>query len=134
MTYKNLSPNLRVKNVKQSVEYYTQILGFDLIATVPETNEDEWVFAIIKSGGIMFMFQEEKSLLEEYPQLSKHTQGGALTFYIHVSDVHLLYQKISNKVTIAKEIHDTFYGSTDFAIEDCNGFILVFSQDKNEKL
>jgi hypothetical protein len=53
----------------------------------------------------------------------------------HFSDVlaqikngeNVIWQ-IKNKVTIAKELHKTFYGSTDFAIEDCNGYILTFSQ------
>jgi hypothetical protein len=30
---------------------------------------------------------------------------------------------------MAKEMHKTFYGSTDFSIEDCHGYILTFSQE-----
>jgi uncharacterized glyoxalase superfamily protein PhnB len=75
------------------------------------------------------MFQEEKSIKEEYPQLNQFAQGGGLTFYLHVTDIHKLYDQLKGKVTIAKEMHQTFYGSTDFAIEDCNGYILTFSQE-----
>ena len=68
----------------------------------------------------------------DLPQLAKFPQGGGLTFYIHVSDIHGLYKKLNGKVTIAKEMHETFYGSTDFAIEDCNGYILTFSQENTK--
>ncbi|MBF0577073.1 VOC family protein [Dysgonomonas sp. GY617] len=126
MVLKDSTPNLMVKDVNKTVDFYTNILGFIKIDSVPETGQ--WVFAIVKSGDVMFMFQEENSIKEEYPQLSKFPQGGGLTFYIHVSDIHALYEKLKNKVTLAKDLHDTFYGSTDFAIEDCNGYILTFSQ------
>lgn len=126
--YKDLSPNLMVKDVRKAIDFYTSILGFNLLATVPENGEGELEFAIVQSDGLMFMFQEEKNLKQELPQLSGFDKGGALTFYIHVLDIQALYDKVKDKVTIIKDMHDTFYGSRDFALEDCNGFILVFSQ------
>lgn len=130
MIFKDSTPNLMVKSVNKTVEFYTKILGFNLIDSVPEVGD--WVFAIVQSDSVMFMFQEEKSLKEEYPQLARFSQGGGLTFYIHVNDIYALYEKLKGKVTIAKDMHKTFYGSTDFAIEDCNGYILTFSQDNKK--
>lgn len=130
MIFKDSTPNLMVKSVNRTVEFYTKILGFNLIDSVPEVGD--WVFAIVQSDSVMFMFQEEKSLKEEYPQLARFPQGGGLTFYIHVNDIYALYEKLKGKVTIAKDMHKTFYGSTDFAIEDCNGYILTFSQDNKK--
>lgn len=127
MKIKDLTPNLMVKDVNKTVDFYKNILGFNVVATVPE--EGTWVFAIVQSGNSMFMFQEEKSIKEEYPQLEKFERGGGLTFYIHVEDIHSLYEQLKGNVTFAKDIHQTFYGSTDFAIEDCNGYILTFSQE-----
>lgn len=127
MDIKDLTPNLMVKDVDETVSFYKNILGFNVITTVP--GEQGSVFAIVQSGKSMLMFQEEKSIKEEYPQLAKFEQGGGLTFYIHVEDIHSLYEQLKGKVTIAKDLHQTFYGSTDFAIEDCNGYILTFSQD-----
>lgn len=131
MVLNDSTPNLMVRNVRQTVDFYTTILGFKLVGAVPESGND-LVFAIVQSGNVMFMFQEENSLKEEYPQLAKFPQGGGLTFYIHVSDIHVLYGKLKEKVTIAKEMHETFYESTDFAIEDCNGYILTFSQENTK--
>jgi uncharacterized glyoxalase superfamily protein PhnB len=107
MEFKDLMPNLMVKNVNKTVEFYKDILGFNVIQTVPETGN--YVFAVVNANNIVFSFQEEKSIKEEYPQLDKFPQGGGLTLYIHVTDVDELHKKIKDKVTIAKEMHKTFY-------------------------
>ncbi|MCD7973198.1 MAG: VOC family protein [Candidatus Azobacteroides sp.] len=127
---KDATPNLMVKNVKETVEFYQQILDFDLVDAVQ--HDTHWEFAIVCSGNVMFMFQEEVSLKKEYPQLCNFSKGGGLTFYIHVADIEALYKKLESRVTIVKEMHITFYGSKDFAIEDCNGYILTFSQQAEE--
>ena len=126
MVFKNLSPNLAVKDVNKTVAFYTTILGFNCIMTVPE--EGQFVWAMVQADGLTIMFQELKNLAEEYSQLEKRSIGGSLTFYITVTDIQKLYDKLKGKVTIAKELHKTFYGATDFAIEDCNGYLLTFSQ------
>lgn len=128
MGMKDLTPNLMVKDVNETVDYYRDILDFKVLATVPETGK--YVFAIVQSGNAALMFQEEYSLKEEYSQLAGRYQGAGLTLYIHVTDVQVLYAKLKGKAVIAKEMHTTFYGSTDFAIQDCNGYILTFSQEK----
>jgi predicted enzyme related to lactoylglutathione lyase len=126
MEYKDLMPNLMVKDVGKTVDFYTNVLGFTVLATVPE--KDPFVFAMVNANNILISFQEEKSIKEEYPQLEEFPQGGCFTLYIHVTDVNGLYEKVKGKAKIAKEMHKTPQGSTDFAIEDCNGYILTFAQ------
>jgi uncharacterized glyoxalase superfamily protein PhnB len=126
MEYKDLMPNLMVKDVNKTVDFYKNVLEFNILQTVPESGD--FVFAIVNANGVLISFQEEKSIKDEYSQLNSFAQGGGITLYIHVTDVNELFEKIKNKSKIAKELHKTFYGSTDFAIEDCNGHILTFSQ------
>jgi uncharacterized glyoxalase superfamily protein PhnB len=126
MEFKDLMPNLMVKNIEKTVEFYTNVLGFEVLQTVPENAP--FVFAIVNAKGVIISFQEEKSIKEEYPQLSEFPQGGCLTLYIHVTDVKELFEKVNGKAKIAKEMHDTPHASKDFAVEDCNGYILTFSQ------
>jgi uncharacterized glyoxalase superfamily protein PhnB len=128
MEFKDLMPNLMVKNVDKTVEFYTNVLGFSVLQTVPENAP--FVFAIVNANGVLISFQEEKSIKEEYPQLNEFPQGGCLTLYIHVIDVKELFEKVNGKTKIAKEMHDTPHGSKDFAVEDCNGYILTFSQQE----
>jgi len=126
MEYKDLMPNLMVKDVEKTIDFYTNVLSFNVLATVPE--KSPFVFAMVNANGIIISFQEEKSIKEEYPQLEKYPQGGCLTLYIHVTDVNGLYEKVKGKAKIAKEMHKTLYETTEFAIEDCNGYILTFAQ------
>jgi len=126
MEYKSLMPNLMVKDVGETIDFYKNILGFNILQTVPE--KEPFVFAIVNGNSIYISFQEENSIKEELPQLNEFVRGGGFTLYITVIDVHGLFEKVKDKVIIVKEMHKTFYGSTDFAIQDCNGYILVFSQ------
>ncbi|MDR1389175.1 MAG: VOC family protein, partial [Treponema sp.] len=92
MEYKDLMPNLMVKDVGKTVDFYKNILGFSVLATVPENGP--FAFAIVNANNVIISFQEEKSIKEEYTQLNKFPQGGAFTLYIHVTDVNELFEKI----------------------------------------
>lgn len=115
-----------VSDVAKTIEYYKNVLDFNVIESVP--GEDKIVFAIVQANNIILMFQDEQSLKSEYPQLEACSIKAGLTLYIHVDDILSLYEKLKEKACIAKELHTTFYGSQDFAIEDCNHYILTFSQ------
>ena len=128
MMYQNLTPNLMVSDVAATIDYYEKVLGFQTITSVP--SDEKLVFAIVQANNVMLMFQDEQSLKAEYPQLEKCDQRAGLTLYIHVDDIMQLYEQLKGKARIAKDLHTTFYGSKDFAIEDCNNYILTFSQNK----
>lgn len=118
-----------VNDVNQTIDFYVSVLGFSKIATVPESGKIDW--GMVQNGTVTFMFQETKNIKIEYPQLKKFENGGGLTFYINVINVQEVFDSLKGKVKIVKEMHKTFYGATDFAIEDNNGYILTFSQSAN---
>ena len=101
MKVTSFSPNLMVKSVNKSIEFYCNILGFSLLQTVPENGEFDWGMA--KKDDFFIMFQKEESLKQEF------------------------YNKIHSHTNISHKMHKTFYGADEFAITDPDGFILVFS-------
>ena len=123
---KKLTPNIMVENVNSTIEFYQKFLGFESLATVPEEGPFAW--AMLKRDTVELMFQSRTSLSEEIPALQQKEIGGALTFYIEVDDVKELYEHLRESVTIVQDMHQTFYGAQEFAIQDCNGFILTFSE------
>ena len=125
-TLKKLTPNLMVEDVNQTVDFYKNVLGFDVLATVPETGQFNW--AMLKQGNVEMQFQTRASLSEEIPAFKDRAIGGALTLYIDVENVTELHATLQDRVTIVQNMHTTFYGTQEFAIEDCNGFVLSFSQ------
>lgn len=122
----NLTVNLMVKNVNESVQFYTEILGFTLEMCVPEEGVFNW--AMVSNGGVSVMFQEESNIKEEYNCLKKNNITPSFTMYIKTDDVQQLYDGLKDKVDFVLDYHKTFYGSFEFAIRDNSGYILTFVQ------
>jgi uncharacterized glyoxalase superfamily protein PhnB len=128
MQIKTWTPNLMVNNVAEAIMYYNNVLGFELVQTVPETPPYNW--AMVSTDGIALMFQSVESMKEEFKPLEQQAAtGGGLSFYLRVSGVEALYEKLQGKVTIVNELKESFYGMTEFSIQDLNGFILTFAEN-----
>ena len=134
--YKKLTTNMMVEDVNRTVDFYSDVLGFEFVMGVPENSqqvvttrqEDKTLdFAIVKCGNVEMMFQAKTSMAEEIPQLRGTKIGGSVTFYIEAENVKELYRKLKDKITIIKEIQTTFYGKQEFYIRDCNSYILTFA-------
>ncbi len=125
---KSVSPNIFVKDINKTIEFYKQ-LGFGVVFTVPAEGNPDWV--MMKNGDVTFMFQTFPSLGEELPAI-KREDGGSLLFYIQVEGLRKLHEQIKDKAEIVKGIEKTFYGATEFSILDLNGYILTFAEDEAE--
>jgi uncharacterized glyoxalase superfamily protein PhnB len=126
ISFKKLTPNIMVEDVNRTINFYKDLLGFELLANVPEEGQFAW--AMLKRDGVEMMFQARTSLEEEIPALKQREIGGALTLYIEVADVEELYTHLKESITIVQDMHTTFYGAQEFAVQDCNGFILSFAE------
>ena len=120
-----ISPNIFVKDIQQTIAFY-KLLGFELIATVPEQGDYTW--AMMKSGNVVFMFQTFKSLAEELPAISRQ-DGGSLLFYIGIKNIRTFFENIKDNVKVVKGMEKAFYGATEFSIIDNNNYILTFAED-----
>lgn len=118
-----------VNDVEETIEYYTDILGFTLLKTVPEKGNPDW--AMVKRNDVILMFQSAKSLKDELPKLKSQKPGGGLTFYIRVDRITELHEElVENEVEIIADLESTFYDTIEFSIIDNNGYILTFSEEK----
>jgi uncharacterized glyoxalase superfamily protein PhnB len=126
MQISKITPNIMVEDVNKTVEFYTQVLDFELITSVPESGQFNW--AMVQNGETALMFQSRASLTEEVPLFQDRPIGGALTFYTNVADVKAWLEKLKGKVEITHELNTTFYGATEFTFLDCNGHVFTFAQ------
>ena len=137
MKLQSITPNMMVKDVIQSVEYYTQILGFELFmwvdfdkqADFDGIHEDvEYAFAILKSGEYQLMLQSEKSLAEDLPFLQKWYWESSVALYLKIENIKEYFESIKDKVEIARPLENTWYGMKEFYIKDINWYILGFAE------
>jgi len=125
---KSVSPNIFVTDINATIEFYKQ-LGFSLTTTVPEES-DNIIFAMMTCGNVTFMFQTFESLGNELPTVSRQN-GGSLLLYIQTNEIRKFFDQIKDKVNVIKELEKTFYGATEFSIEDNNGYLLTFAEDED---
>jgi uncharacterized glyoxalase superfamily protein PhnB len=122
----SLSPNIFVNDMKATMAFYEN-LGFQKIMSVPETGNIDWV--MMTHGSVIFMFQTFGSLGDVLPEISR-SNGGSLLFYIKLKGIRTFYERIKGKAKVVVEMNKTFYGATEFAIVDNNGYVLTFAEDE----
>lgn len=123
---KNLTPNLMVHDVNQTIAYYEKNFGAEVVNTVPDEGALNW--AMIKMDDVMLMFQSTTSLEEDISVLKGLEPGGGLTFFVQMSGVQELHDRIKNDVEIVDAMRETFYGMKEFTIRDLNGYFLTFAE------
>ncbi len=99
--------------------------------TVPEEGDISW--AMMTCGNVTFMFQTFQSLGNDLPLISRQN-GGSLLFYFKTSEIRKFFDQIKDNVKVAKGLEKTFYGATEFSIEDSNGYLLKMKSKTNIKL
>jgi uncharacterized glyoxalase superfamily protein PhnB len=122
----SISPNIFVNDINKTIDFYKQ-LGFNVVATVPEQGDIAW--AMMTCGNVIFMFQTFESLGNDLPMISRQS-GGSLLLYIQTTEISKFFDQIKNNVKVVKGLEKTFYGATEFSIEDNNGYLLTFAEDE----
>lgn len=127
MKFQKLTPNLVVRDVAASMDFYRSVLGFTPAMKVPE--EPPFVFGSVTSGGVEIFFNDQKAVAEDYPELGNRPIGGSLTLFIEVEgieEVLAAVQKRNCKITMP--LKDQFYGMREFAFEDPEGWVITIAQ------
>jgi uncharacterized glyoxalase superfamily protein PhnB len=121
----SMTPNLMVHDVNKTIEFYRDVLGFEFVASVPDSGQFDW--AMMKHGPVEIMFQSAASLAKDLPTFVKMGPGGAFTLFIKMEDSKSFYGKVKGKAEIVQELTKTFYDMEEFSIKDLDGYILTFA-------
>ncbi len=122
----SVTANIFVNDINQTIDFYAQ-LGFNVVMTVPDEGDINW--AMMACGDVTFMFQTFQSLGDDLPTISRQS-GGSLLFYIKTSGIQKFFDQVKDNVKVVKGLEKTFYGATEFSIEDNNGYLLTFAEDE----
>ena len=119
-----LSPLLAVRNVKETIEFYKNILGFETGMVFPDENNPE--YADLSKDGMVMMFL----LANNMGIGSDEKLGVGVNLYMEIDgDIDEYYAELKNKsAKIVYDIKDEHFGIRDFAIEDIDGYQLTFNR------
>jgi uncharacterized glyoxalase superfamily protein PhnB len=123
---KKLTPNLVVSNVERSVAFYCDTLGFTLAQKVPD--QSPLVFASVQSGGVEVFFNAPEPAIAEYPAFKSRPIGGTLTLFMEVEGIQALHDALAGRVKIVMPLERKWYGVTEFAIVDPDGYVITFAE------
>jgi uncharacterized glyoxalase superfamily protein PhnB len=117
MTLHSLTPMLNTWDVKASIAFYTDILGFEC-----EKFSEEHGWASLRRDKVSIMLaRPNQHLGHTAPILT-----GSL--YIKTDDVSACWEKIKDKTRVCYPIEDFEYGMREFGVFDNNGYLLQFGQ------
>lgn len=135
--FENLTPNLMVKDVNRSVEFYTEILSFDFVMGVPDGTRDiettydpnkPLVHAYVRKNTVEVMLHKDTNFVEEFPEFKGTGPKASLTLYIMVNNIDSYYAAIKDKVTPLKGMATQWYGNKEFYVKDPDGYIFGFAE------
>jgi uncharacterized glyoxalase superfamily protein PhnB len=119
-----ISPTLAVRNMKQTIQFYGDSLGFKVGMAFPDADNPE--YADLSKDGMVLMFIPAKNVGIS----SKQKLGIGVNLYMQIDgDIDEYFNELKNKgVKIVVDIKDEPYGIRDFTVEDINGYKLTFNQ------
>ena len=137
MTFNKLTPNLAVPDIKASVKFYQQNLGFKLIMAVPATEKGiehslseskDYVYALIAKDDVEIMMQQTKSFKHDVCLSQFENLGASVSFYMEIEGIEQFYKEIVSKTLKSTSLKTTWYGMQEFYILDNNGYVLGFAE------
>lgn len=121
-----LTPNLIVSNVERSITFYRDVLGFAVEASVPDAAP--FVFAWMKRGDVEVFLNAPEAAIEEYPAFKDRPIGGTLTLFFETAGIREAYAALESKVKVVMPLEVKWYGMTEFAFEDPDGYLITFAE------
>jgi uncharacterized glyoxalase superfamily protein PhnB len=120
----NISPTLAVRDMKATIAFYKETLGFKMGLAFPDATSPEYV-DLSKDGMVLMFIPAKNAGLR-----SREKLGVGVNLYMQIDgDIDQYYKKLKRKdVKITADIKDEPFGIRDFTIEDINGYKLTFNQ------
>lgn len=115
---------LAVRDIRRSVQFYTDALQFQVVSDPDRIND--WNWAVLRApGGIEIMLAGT----ENGPQLKQDEEDFTAIYYFYPEDVRDLHADLQNKSYPVTPLHSTFYGMLEFGLRDPDGHLLAFGQE-----
>ena len=111
-----LVPMQPVSSMPDSVAFYEK-LGF-----VVENRKDDWGWAMLRCGDCQLMLDQSISIHPSIPRIS--------VLYLYVENLADFHRRARENGLTVPDLDDTFYGMTEFRMEDLDGNRLWIGQEQ----
>ena len=122
MRIKQTPPILWTKNLRETISFYENVLGFTGHCDFPN-----FVSLLRDNAEIMFIVPDAEDADEKEKFSSNATLPGSIYFFME--NVDEFWEAVKDKATVKTAICDREYLMRDFSILDNNGYELVFGQE-----
>ena len=123
LTY--IAPFFIVTNLKTSVSFYVDKLGFEVLFIAPG---DAPFFAIVGRDNISIMLKEIAADITPIPNNTRH-RWARWDAFIHASETDSLFEEYdSGGIVFRRPVQDDDDGLRGFEIADADGYILFFGR------
>ncbi len=119
-----LTPILHLEAIEPVLSFWTERLGFEITAQVPEG--DRLGFVMMERDGVEVMLQTRASVEADVPTLADVPVGGAI-LYIQVSDLDAIAAALEGADIVVPR-RTTFYGADEIFVREPGGNIVGFAE------
>lgn len=117
MKLERLIPMLPVRHLARSVDFYRK-LGFEV-----ENQQDGWGWAMLRCGECRVMLDQSINVAPGAPRQS--------VLYLYPADVAEYHRQVRANGLAVPDLEVTFYGMTEFRLEDPDGNRLWIGQNRS---
>jgi len=108
MKMNRLIPMLPVTSMPASVDFYCKLLGFEV-----ESRNDDWGWAMLRFDECRLMVDQSINVYPNSPRQS--------VLYLYPENIVAYHRQVRNNGLAIPELKETFYGLTEFRIDDPDG-------------
>jgi catechol 2,3-dioxygenase-like lactoylglutathione lyase family enzyme len=120
-----LTPVILVDQVAPCLPFWTERLGFQMVAEVPGP-DGLAQFAMLVRDGVEVMYQTWASTAAESKAAVAAPRGHSVLLFIEVADIDLVDRALAGIPRVA-ERHQTFYGMDEFSLREPGGAVVTFA-------
>jgi uncharacterized glyoxalase superfamily protein PhnB len=126
MTFASMRPLLMVRNLKESIDFYADVLGFTVNATWPE-EDPYWASLSAGAASLMLNYVGDPHAHEDGEEPHSHEpEFNGLLYFEPSGSLEELHARIRASVPSCGEIEVQPYGMKEFSVTDPNGYHLTF--------
>lgn len=132
MKFTDVTPNLIVSDIDRSLAFYRDVLGFSVVASVPDAAP--FAFVWLQRDGVSVFLNTVASVKDAQPDIAARPIGGTATMFMIVEaetaalGVDALFDQVRAKARVVMPLTTQFYGMREFGIEDPDGYVIYAAQ------